>query len=225
MPGQHLIGDGALANANNPNASNTAVGRYSAATTTSGGLNTGVGAQALMQNVGGSENTAVGVSALQNVNGNANIGIGNLAGQRLTSGSNNIYLATQGVTTATVESGVMRLGEPGLQTRTFISGVRNVQTGVNNGAAVLIDGDGQLGTVNSSLRYKEDVADLAAASATIMQLRPVTFRYRQPFADGGKPLQYGLIAEEVAQVMPWLAIFDAEGQPQPVKTTSCRCCS
>ena len=104
-----------------------------------------------------------------------------------------------------------------LQTRAFISGIRNVQTGVNDAAAVVIDSNGQLGTINSSLRDKEDVADMAAASATVMRLRPVTFRYRQPFAGGGKPLQYGLIAEEVAEVMPSLAVFDAEGQPQTVK--------
>ena len=35
-----------------------------------------------------------------------------------------------------------------------------------------------------------------------MRLRPVTFRYKKPFEDGSKPVQYGLIAEEVAEVYP-----------------------
>ncbi|MGH9778791.1 MAG: tail fiber domain-containing protein, partial [Candidatus Acidiferrales bacterium] len=53
--------------------------------------------------------------------------------------------------------------------------------------------------------------------AGLLRLRPVTFRYRQTMADGSKPLQYGLIAEEVAEVMPELVVYDAEGQPQTVQ--------
>ncbi len=88
---------------------------------------------------------------------------------------------------------------------------------VNDAVGVVIDSSGQLGTVSSSRRYKEDIADMAAASSAIMRLRPVTFRYRQPFADGGQPLQYGLIAEEVATVMPSLAVLNAAGEPETVK--------
>ena len=44
----------------------------------------------------------------------------------------------------------------------------------------------------------------------------VTFRYRKAFADGSKPLQYRLIAEEVAEVMPELVVYDKDGQPQTV---------
>ena len=29
----------------------------------------------------------------------------------------------------------------------------------------------------------------------MLRLRPVNLRYKQPFADGSKPIQYGLIAE------------------------------
>ena len=36
--------------------------------------------------------------------------------------------------------------------------------------------NGQLGTVSSSRRYKEDIAEMATASSAIMCLRPVTFR-------------------------------------------------
>src|SRR4029079_17185522 len=44
----------------------------------------------------------------------------------------------------------------------------------------------------------------------------VTFRYKQPQSDGSHPLQYGLIAEEVADVFPDLALFK-DGQPETVK--------
>ena len=39
----------------------------------------------------------------------------------------------------------------------------------------------------------------------------------QPRTDGSKPLQYGLIAEEVAEVLPALAVFNTNGQPETVK--------
>jgi len=51
----------------------------------------------------------------------------------------------------------------------------------------------------------------------LAKLRPVTFRYIKPYADGSKPIQYGLIAEEVAEAFPYLAVFNADGQPETVK--------
>jgi hypothetical protein len=50
-----------------------------------------------------------------------------------------------------------------------------------------------------------------------LRLRPVTFRYQKPFADGSKPIEYGLIAEEVAEVYPDLVARSAEGQIETVK--------
>jgi hypothetical protein len=40
-------------------------------------------------------------------------------------------------------------------------------------------------------------------------LRPVTFRYKKADASGEKPIQYGLIAEEVAKLYPELVVRDA----------------
>jgi hypothetical protein len=82
---------------------------------------------------------------------------------------------------------------------------------------VLIDGNGQLGTVLSSIRFKEDVQDMAEASSGLLRLRPVTFRYKKPYADGSKPVDYGLIAEEVAEVYPDLVVKSADGQIQTVQ--------
>jgi len=50
-----------------------------------------------------------------------------------------------------------------------------------------------------------------------MRLRPVTYRYKQPFEDGSKPIQYGLIAEEVDEVYPDLVAHSADGQIETVK--------
>jgi hypothetical protein len=50
-----------------------------------------------------------------------------------------------------------------------------------------------------------------------MRLRPVIFRYQKPFAEGSKPIQYGLVAEEVAEVYPDLVARSADGQIETVK--------
>jgi len=76
---------------------------------------------------------------------------------------------------------------------------------------------GQLGYASSYRRYKEDIHDMGDASDGLMQLRPVTFRYREAYEDGSKPLQHGLIAEEVAEVYPDVVARDANGQVESVK--------
>jgi Chaperone of endosialidase len=58
---------------------------------------------------------------------------------------------------------------------------------------------------------------MGEASHDLMRLRPVTYRYKQPFADGSKPVQYGLIAEEAAEVYPDLVAHLADGQIETVK--------
>jgi hypothetical protein len=50
---------------------------------------------------------------------------------------------------------------------------------------------------------------MASASERLLKLRPVTFRYKKADASGDKPIQYGLIAEEVAEVYPELVVRDA----------------
>jgi hypothetical protein len=50
---------------------------------------------------------------------------------------------------------------------------------------------------------------MASASERLLQLRPVRFRYKKADALGEKPIQYGLIAEEVAEVYPELVVRDA----------------
>ena len=58
---------------------------------------------------------------------------------------------------------------------------------------------------------------MAEASSDILRLRPVTFRYKKPYADGSKPLDYGLIAEEVFQIYPDLVIKNMKGQIDAVQ--------
>jgi hypothetical protein len=173
-----------------------------------------------MQNSTGASNTAVGIFALSNVGGSNNVAIGVSAGANVTAGSNNIHIGTTG---SGSDSATIRIGgnpnfsDPAAQTQFFVSGVRGVTTGNNDAIPVVIDSNGQLGTVSSSRRYKEDIQDMGDASRDLMRLRPVTFRYQKAFADGSKPIQYGLIAEEVAEVYPDLVAYSADGQIETVK--------
>ncbi len=209
---------------------NTAVGHQAARLLTSGSSNTAVGASALYTGGAGGYNVAVGHGALDVSTGSANVGLGantfgslttgsrnlaagNLAGSSLTSGDDNIYLLNSGVA---AESATIRIGTS--QTRVFMSGVRGVTTANNNAVAVVVDSAGQLGTVSSSAKTKFDIQDLPGdVTDAVSRLRPVSFRYKQPFADGSTPVQYGLIAEEVEQVLPELVAYDEHGDPATVK--------
>jgi hypothetical protein len=153
------------------------------------------------------------VSASSNLlGGNSNIMVGNGAGSNFNAiESSNIDIGNNGIA---AESGVIRIGTAGTHTATYIAGISGVTV---SGSAVYVTGNGQLGTVSSSRRYKEDIHDMGAASDGLLRLRPVTFRYKKPYDDGSKPIQYGLIAEEVNEVYPDLVAFNKEGQPETVQ--------
>jgi hypothetical protein len=80
--------------------------------------------------------------------------------------------------------------------------------------AVVVDSNGQLGTASSSRRFKFDIASMGDATDGLMRLRPVRFRY---LAHGDNaPVQYGLIAEEVAEVYPELVARNKDGEVETV---------
>ena len=198
-------------NDNTTGSYNTATGDSALKNNTTGGFNTATGASALQSNTTGSSNTAVGNQALMNTTGSSNIALGAGAGSAVVGGSNNIDIGSTG---ASGDNAVINLGTQGTQTSAYIAGIYGVNA---NGIPVYINSSGQLGTVSSSRRYKEDIQDMADASSGLMRLRPVTFRYKKPFSDGSQPMQYGLIAEEVAEVYPDLVARSADGQIETVK--------
>ena len=166
------------------------------------------------RNTTGNGNTGLGYLALENNTvGSNNIAIGVYDGANITA-SNNVDIANQG---SAGDGGTIRVGTPGTHSSFFVAGVRGVTTSNNNAVNVVIDSNGQLGTLSSSRRFKEDIHDMGEASSGLLRLRPVTFRYQKPFADGSKPVQYGLIAEEVAEVYPDLVTRLADGQVETVK--------
>ena len=209
------VGGGALAR-NTTGSYNTAFGEGALNANTGGGENTATGFQALANNTGGSSNTAVGFEALiGNTTGGSNIAIGLDAAQNVSGGNNNnIHIGNLGTPG---DNGVIKIGAQGTQTLFFAAGIRGITTGANNAVNVVVDSNGQLGTISSSRRFKEDIQDMGDASSGLMRLRPVTFHYKQPYEDGSKPIDYGLIAEEVAEVYPDLAVKGADGQIETVQ--------
>jgi hypothetical protein len=89
-----------------------------------------------------------------------------------------------------------------------------VTTANNDAIPVVIDSAGQLGTSSSSARFKKEIKPMDQASEAILGLKPVTFHYKSDKTDTP---QFGLIAEEVAQVNPDLVVRDADGEIYTVR--------
>jgi HAMP domain-containing protein len=197
------VGTGTLVN--NTTDRNTAVGANALNADNSGTDNCAVGFEALTSDTTGGANTAVGRGALdQNVTGNFNTAIGKDAGG-LATGSGNVYI------------GHLIAGVAGENDHTYI---RNINTtSVSGGGTDTVTVNvttGLLGHATSSRRYKEAIKPMDNSSQALFALKPVTFRYKKEI-DPSQSLEYGLVAEEVAQVDPSLAILDKNGQIDSVR--------
>jgi hypothetical protein len=191
---------------------NTAAGVNALSNNTTGQHNSAFGYQALQANTDGIQNTAFGAGALSGITaGLGNIAIGYSAGSSLTTGSYNIYIGTPG---SGDESNTIRIGSGSMQSATYISGI--YATTSEGGVAVYVNASGKLGVMTSSRRYKEEIVDMSAESDVLMKLRPVSFYYRQEL-DETHLRQYGLVAEEVAEVAPGLVAYDKDGVPETVR--------
>ena len=215
--------------ANTTGGANTAVGLQTLAANTTGLANAGFGDEVLLFNTTGSLNTACGQGTLQvNTTGGTNTALGHFALGGLTTGSrntgiganagfnytgsesDNIVVGNGGVLG---ENAVIRIGTVGTHTTNFQAGIAGVT--VASSAAVLINTTtGQLGTVPSARKYKDNIQDMNEESAPILDLRPVSFTYK---SDATHTKQFGLIADEVYDVMPALVVRGADGQIETVK--------
>jgi len=199
---------------NTTGGANTASGAGSMQRNTEGFNNTASGTAALFSNTTGSFNTVSGTNALRyNTTGSGNIAIGDAAGFNVIAGDGNIFIGNDGVI---LDSNTTRIGQEDRQDRAFIAGVQGVITGTS-AVIVVIDSNGQLGTISSSARFKEEIEDMGEKSSGLMQLRPVTFRYTEATVGGDRPVQPGLIAEEVAEIYPDLVVHDSDGEIQTVQ--------
>jgi hypothetical protein len=114
----------------------------------------------------------------------------------LTTASGNIGIGVNFGTNMTDSQNVITIGDDGDGTvpnatdRTYIGSIRGVTVGNTAGVNVIIDSDGQLGTINSSCQFKKKTE--------------------------GTP-QFGLIAEDMAEVSPALVMRDKAGQVSYVR--------
>jgi hypothetical protein len=190
---------------------NTATGSGTLGNTNGGNYNTATGNSALSVNTNGTGNTADGSNALwMSTTGNYNTALGYYAGSNLTTGSYNIDIGNTGVAD---ESAAIRIGTAGNQTATFIAGISGAPVA---GLTVVVDGNGQLGTIASSERFKNEIKPMNEASEAIFDLKPVTFRYKNQLDPKQAP-QFGLVAEEVEKVDPDLVAHDAAGEVYTVR--------
>ncbi len=202
---------------NTDGGSNTAVGSNALASNDIGNSNTAVGVSALPVNISGIENTAVGSAALfTNVDGSHNIAVGQAALSNNTSGSNNIALGEFAGLAVTTSNNVISIGVQGqdISDSCFIGNIFNAMA--PSGSAVFIDANNRLGTITSSKRVKEDIKPTGKSSEALLELKPVTFRYKKEI-DPAARSQFGLVAEEVEKVNPDLVVRDKEGKPYSVR--------
>jgi ABC-type Fe3+-hydroxamate transport system substrate-binding protein len=111
------------------------------------------------------------------------------------------------------ESNTIRIGNTDINT-TIIRGISG-QT-IPSGATVIVASNGQLGTMTSSKRFKQDIKPMDKASEALLQMKPVTFRYKNEIDPIGTS-QFGLVAEEVAKINPDLVVRDEARKPYSVR--------
>jgi hypothetical protein len=188
--------------------------------TNSGSFNNAHGTSALASNTTGRQNNAFGDSALgSNVTGSFNTAIGDLAGRDILKNWN-IDIGKD-VFGDDDDAFVTRIGisentDTLKQKKCFIGGIYGV-TQAGQPYIVTIDEHGQLGTapgLTSSARFKRDIKPMDKNSEDIFAFKPVTFHYK---SDAKNTPQFGLVAEDVAQVNPDLIVRDDKGEIYSVR--------
>jgi trimeric autotransporter adhesin len=180
---------------------NNAFGYQALFNSVNGFANSAFGKFALLSNLDGQQNSAFGNSALvNNVHGDRNIAVGVAAGGMI-DGDGNVCI------------GAFVQGEAGVNDTTYIRNVNTLAQPIvmgTDGVTVRLS-DGRLGHGVSSRRYKQDIKPMDKASEALYALKPVTFHYNKEI-DPTQTLDFGLVAEEVAEVNPELAVRDGQGK-------------
>jgi uncharacterized coiled-coil protein SlyX len=203
---------------------NTATGFEALFNNTTGDFNTANGTFALFSNTTGNSNTAIGDSTLAaSTTGNSNTAIGDSALSNNTTGNTNTALGRNAGSSVTTASNVIAIGHQGanVDNSCYIGNIySNIQPILGTDPDyVTIASDGRLGRSNfngSSRRFKHDIKPIDNASEVIFALKPVSFRYNKEYDVRQRP-SFGLIAEEVAEVVPDLVGRNKKGEPESVR--------
>jgi len=160
---------------------NSAFGYGSLYSNTTGLHNSAFGYQSLYSNTTGNFNSAFGFLSLSNTTGNFNTAIGYYAGSGITTGSNNIAIGNNAHVPSGTASNQIRLGN----TSITYAGIQVAWT------------------VTSDRRYKDNIKPLGLGLGFISKLNPVSYVRKN---DENKKTEYGLIAQEVEEVLKELGI-------------------
>ncbi len=202
----------------NPGGSNTFVGINSGTfALTTGFNNSGFGVNSLNTlNTTAQNNTAVGPNTLSSITtGSYNTAAGMNAGMNyVNSESSNIIIRNDGVAG---DNNTIRIGTDGISTgeqnRCFIAGIYGKTIGASN--TVIINSAGQMGTIVSSKRFKQNITPISDAIAEkFFQAEAVQFEYAN---DPEKTVQFGFIAEEIVKIIPELVIHDEQNMPLTIQ--------
>ncbi|MDO9187031.1 MAG: tail fiber domain-containing protein [Bacteroidia bacterium] len=198
---------------------NTAIGNYSLHNNSNGNQNTATGYRALHENSSGNQNAVTGTYALHNnTTGSQNTALGYLTGYSNSTGINNTYLGSNsnsidGLTNASA------IGANAWVTASnslVLGSGANVGIGVSAPAYKLdVNGDvnvngtyHQNGNVfTSDQQFKTSVDSISNAVSLIKQLKPRSFYFDTTNVYGlnfNEQKQYGLIAQDVEQILPEL---------------------
>jgi trimeric autotransporter adhesin len=188
---------------------NNAHGRNALLNNVDGDENDAFGDDTMEENTTGSRNTAMGDDALDgNTTGNGNTAMGKEAGNSIIDGNDNVVLghnAGIGIVHAS-RNIAMGSGVSGpfadFDDTCFIGSIfGEIVSDPCSQTAVFVDQFNVVGIFNSSRSYKHDIQPMDKTSETLYRLKPVTFKFN---SDWKGTTQYGLIAEDVAEVDPQL---------------------
>jgi Chaperone of endosialidase len=228
------VGAGALF-LNTTGTENAAVGANALVHNDSGSENNAFGTNALFNNVDGFFNNAHGRNALVNNTGSENNAFGDLAMENNTTGSSNTAIGDDALRSNVDGSGNVAIGDEAgtgldpsvnnciaigalgdgpfvnLDNTCFIGSIfGEAVSDPGTQVPVYVDQFNNVGVFNtSSRRFKHDIQPMDKASETLHRLKPVTFKLN---SDWKGTKQYGLIAEEVAEVDPQLVVRGRDGE-------------
>lgn len=171
------------------------------------------------------------------VHGDGNVGLGSYVGGSLEASYYNTFLGSgsgsyyQGAESYNIilgcssgvvgDEGVIRIGNDGSiseakkSTKVFIQGIAGNVTGSELPVFVNTK-TGQLVTQSSSKESKTNIKDVSSMSDLLHKLKPVSFNFKD-VVDG--VTHYGLLAEDVLQVIPDLVNINSENKPSGIKYT------
>jgi endosialidase-like protein len=131
--------------------------------------------------------------------GSFNVAVGDEAGTSIVHASNMVAIGASGAGPWADTSSTC-----------FIGSIYNqIVSDPDSQQAVYVDQFDVVGIHNSSRKYKHDIQPMGKASESLYGLKPVTFKYN---SDWKGVTQYGLIAEQVAELDPHLVAHGKDGE-------------